>query len=35
MTLESIAPEFTSTEWILVCGFISTAFFSQITRKSH
>lgn len=33
MTLESIAPEFTSTEWILVCGFISTAFFSQFTRK--
>lgn len=33
MTLEFVVPEFTTPEWILVCGFISTAFFSQVTRK--
>lgn len=32
MSPETIFPDFTSSHWILVCGFLSTAFFSQLTR---
>lgn len=32
MTLEVVAPGFTFAEWTLVCGFVSTAFFFQLTR---
>lgn len=33
MITEPIVPDFNFSDWVLVCGFISTAFFSQLSRQ--